>query len=183
MDRTLVVASLMIALLITAKSWMTEREYCVPCSMFVFLLILKPTSHLVSICSFSCLCKTTVTEDVVFHSVEGLSPSNILSNLTIGSRPPAEGSTTFAGDGFQYHLMGSALDENTIFEVNTKGKTIFLKNVRSTVHIQGWEYMAPTIYEAESARIHNAVSIYIRVFQASCTITQMNYPCFTDLDL
>ena len=104
MDRTLVVASLMIALLITAKSWMTEREYCVPCSMFVFLLILKPTSYLVSICSLSCLCKTTVTEDVVFHSVEGLSPSNILSNLTIGSRPPAEGSTTFAGDGFQYHF-------------------------------------------------------------------------------
>ena len=43
--------------------------------------------------------------------------------------------------------------------------------------------MAPTIYEAESARIYNAVSIDIRVFQTSCTITQMDYPCFTDIDI
>ena len=138
------------------------------CSMFVVQLILKSkqTSHFVSIYSLSCQCKTTVTNDVVFHSGEGLSASDILSNLTIGSRPPAEGSTVFAGEGFQYHLMGSVLDENTIFEVETKGRTLYLKNVRSTVHIQGWESIVPKIYEAESARVYNAVSIYMRVFQA-----------------
>ena len=154
------------------------------CSMFVVHLILKSkqTSHFVSIDSLSCQCKTTVTNDVVFHSGEGLSVSDILSNLTIGSRPPAEGSTIIAGDGFQYHLTGSVVDENTIFEVNTKGRTLYLKNVRSTVHIQGWESIVPKIYEAESARVYNAVSIYIRVFQALLYHHSNGYPYFIDCD-
>lgn len=105
----------------------------------------------------SCLCKAMVVETVVFDSIQGLSKDAILSNLHIGSLP-AEGSVEFTGNGFKYHVAGSFVDDNTGFEVQSKGKTLFLKNIRSTVHLQGWELMTPEIYEAESANLFNVVS-------------------------
>lgn len=99
--------------------------------------------------------------------MQGLSAAEVLSSLFIGSNRPAAGSTAFTADGFKYHIVGSDIDENTIFEVKTKGKTLFLKNIRSTVQLQGWESMAPVIFEAEHATLHNAVST---ITEISCLL-------------
>ena len=119
-------------------------------------------SILIHLFVYSCLCKTIVVESAVFEDVQGLSAADVLSSLFIGSSGPAAGSTTFTADGFKYHLLGSSIDEKTVFEVETKGRTLFLKNIRSAVHVQGWESMTPATFEAEGAMIHNAVSTHAK---------------------
>jgi hypothetical protein len=67
---------------------------------------------------------------------------------------PAEGSTILPGDGFIVHVLGT-VDGSSVFEVEDKGRTLFLKNVRSTVSLQGWETLPPQIHEAEDATLFN----------------------------
>ena len=103
--------------------------------------------------------------------MQGLSSDVIIGSLFIGAVGPPEGSASSIGDGFKYHRVGDIVDENTVFEIESKGRTLFLKNVRSTVHLQGWESITPEIHEAESAAYFNAVSI--NVWQvSSVSITQ-----------
>jgi hypothetical protein len=86
-----------------------------------------------------------------------------LDNLFIGATGPQEGSTSFTGDGFKYHTVGGGIDSSMVFEVETKGKTMILKNIKSTVHLKGWSGKTPEIYEAESATIYNAVSSFLSI--------------------
>ncbi|KAL3778843.1 hypothetical protein ACHAWO_009699 [Cyclotella atomus] len=82
-----------------------------------------------------------------------------LDNLFIGATGPQEGSTSFTGDGFKYHTVGGGIDSSMVFEVETKGKTMILKNIKSTVHLKGWSGKTPEIYEAESATIYNVTVV------------------------
>jgi hypothetical protein len=83
-----------------------------------------------------------------------------MSKLSIGAYGPRDNSlATDLGSGLKVHMVGGITDANTVFEVNDKGRTLFLKNLRSTVKIEGWT-MTPQIYEAEAATFLNAVSEY-----------------------
>lgn len=95
----------------------------------------------------------------MFSSLDGLTKEQILSNVFIGSIGPADGSTNLIGDGFTAHVVGGSIDESTVFEVQDKGRTLFFKNIRSTVSLQGWQTLPPQTNEAESATLFNAVSI------------------------
>lgn len=80
-----------------------------------------------------------------------------MSELSIGAFGPRENSVaTDLGSGLKAHRTGGITDANTVFEVQDKGRTLFLKNLRSTVKIEGWT-MTPQIYEAEAATFANAV--------------------------
>ena len=105
----------------------------------------------------SCLCKTTVTDSVVFTDMS-VSKEDVMSQLFIGALSPHDGSVaTNLENGVTVHTVGGVVDEVTVFEVRDKGRTMYLKNILSTVSLQGWE-MTPRIYEAEDATINNAVS-------------------------
>jgi hypothetical protein len=107
--------------------------------------------------SSSCVCKTFVTDNVVFSSTNNVSTTNVLSQLFIGAVGPQAGSVpTNLANGLTVHVAGGIIDRETVFEVQDKGRTLFLKNTRSTVTLEGWT-MTPQIYEAEDATINNAV--------------------------
>lgn len=106
----------------------------------------------------SCLCRTIVTDSVVFTDLVLVTKDIVMSNLSIGALGPQDNSqVSDLGSGMKVHRIGGKTDENTVFEVQDKGRTLFLKNVRSTVKIEGWT-MTPQIYEAEAAMFSNAVS-------------------------
>lgn len=106
----------------------------------------------------SCLCRTIVTDSVVFTDLVTVTKDNAMSNLSIGALGPQDNSQVHdLGSGLKVHRIGGKTDENTVFEVQDKGRTLFLKNVRSTVKIEGWT-MTHQIYEAEAAMFSNAVS-------------------------
>ncbi len=106
-------------------------------------------------CSSSCLCKTFVTEGVVFNTTN-VSKENVMSQLFIGALgPPADSVPTSLSFGLSVHIVGGNIDADTVFEVQDKGRTLYLKNTRSTVSLVGWT-MTPQIYEAENATISNA---------------------------
>ena len=115
----------------------------------------------------SCLCKTKVTDSIVFESIETISKEDVFSDLFIGASGPQEGSVPSTGNGFIAHLVGGVIDEKTVFEVEDKGRTLFLKNVRSTVNLEGWK-MNPRIVEAENAIIFNSVSFEFVMIDGSC---------------
>ena len=103
-----------------------------------------------------CVCKTTVTESVVFDDLS-MSKDDILSQLYIGATSiPANSNPTCIPDcdNWEYiaHSMdGNAVDADTVFEVTDfAGRRFLLKNTVSTVGLDGWR-MSPEIYEAESA--------------------------------
>ena len=106
----------------------------------------------------SCLCETTVTEEPVFSSTGAVSKAAIMSQLFIGAYGPPSGSAPIQGEGFTAHIVNGVMDKRTVFEVQHKGKRLFLKNIRSTVGLRS--DVEPTmIYEAEDATIVNAVSL------------------------
>lgn len=106
----------------------------------------------------NCLCKTTVTESVVFENLS-ITKEDVMSQLFIGALGPPDGSNaTNITEDIRAHTVGDVVDEFTVFEVRDKGKTIYLKNIISMVSLQGWE-MTPQIYEAEDATVFNAVSL------------------------
>lgn len=138
-----------------------------------------PDSYRTSI--FSCLCKTNVVENVVFDSVQELSARDIMDNLFIGATGPQKESMSFTGDGdgFKYYTVGNNIDSSTVFEIETRGgKTVFLKNIESKVHLQGWSLKTPEIFEAESATLYNAVSTfrsrYITFLQHSYSVLHLD---------
>jgi uncharacterized protein (DUF1501 family) len=45
------------------------------------------------------------------------------------------------------------VDDKAVFEVEDKGRTFYLKNIRSIVSLEGWALASPQIYEAEEAII------------------------------
>jgi hypothetical protein len=92
---------------------------------------------------------------VVFTDTN-ISKENVMSKLFIGALgPQADSVPTNLGIGFTAHIAGSIIDGDTVFEVQDKGRTIYLKNTLSTVSLEGWT-MVPQIYEAEAATISNA---------------------------
>jgi hypothetical protein len=107
-------------------------------------------------CSPSCLCKTAVTDSVVFTNAN-VSKEDVMSQLFIGALgPPVDSVPTSLGVGLSVHIVGGVIDGDTIFEVQDKGRALYLKNTRSTVSLKGWA-MVPQVYEAEDATIINAV--------------------------
>jgi len=103
----------------------------------------------------SCLCKTTVTDSAVFTNIN-VSKENIMSQLFIGAQGPQDDSTrTDIDDNVAVHRVGGNVDRSTVFEIRDKGRTMYLKNMLSTVNLEGWS-MTPQIYEAEEATISNA---------------------------
>ncbi|KAL7542550.1 hypothetical protein ACHAXR_011864 [Thalassiosira sp. AJA248-18] len=106
----------------------------------------------------SCLCKTTVTESVVFADINSVSKDDVMSQLFIGALAPQDGdgsTETVLGNGVTVHVVGGNVDTSTVFQIEDKGRTIFLKNTLSTVSLAGWA-TTPQIYEAEDATINNA---------------------------
>ena len=80
-----------------------------------------------------------------------------MSQLFIGALgPPADSVPTSLSFELSVHIVGGNIDGDTIFEVRDKGRTLYLKNTRSTVSLKGWT-VAPQIYEAEDAIISNAI--------------------------
>jgi hypothetical protein len=105
----------------------------------------------------SCLCKTETTESIVFSTISGITKDQVLSQLFVGAANVPGDSVATIGNGFTVYLVGGIIDKSTVFEVEDKGRTFLLKNIRSTVGINGWE-MPPKIFEAESATIFDSVS-------------------------
>ena len=106
----------------------------------------------------SCLCKTTVSENVVFTDLVGITKEDAMSQLFIGSLGVPEGSVaTNLGNDLKAYVVDNSVNDSTVFEVLDKGRTMYLKNIIYSVGLEGWE-MVPLIYEAEDAEINNAVS-------------------------
>ena len=87
-----------------------------------------------------------------------VSKENVMSKLFIGALGPQAGSEPISlGIGFTAHVVGveGIIDGDTVFEVQDKGRTIYLKNTLSTVSLEGWT-LVPQIYEAEAATMSNA---------------------------
>ncbi|KAL7537288.1 hypothetical protein ACHAXR_008774, partial [Thalassiosira sp. AJA248-18] len=104
----------------------------------------------------SCLCKTAVEESVVFTH-DSVSKEDVISQLFMGVLGPPDGSNaTVIANDLTVHTIGDNVDASTVFEVEDKGRTLFFKNVLSTVSLEGWETL-PEIYEAEDATMNNAV--------------------------
>lgn len=123
----------------------------------------KRLTHYFTILHRSCLCKTVVTDSIVFTDISGLSKDLVTSQLFIGALGPAQGSApTSITPDLTVHMVGGVVDDATVFQVNDKGRTFYLKNVLSTVSLEGWE-MVPTVYEAESAARGNAVSFALSI--------------------
>ena len=83
----------------------------------------------------SCLCKTTVVESVVFDDVASISKMGVMSKLFIGAAGNPSDSVASVGDGFISHIVAGNVDASTVFEVQDKRKTFFLKNIRSIVKL------------------------------------------------
>ncbi|KAL7543207.1 hypothetical protein ACHAXR_012486, partial [Thalassiosira sp. AJA248-18] len=103
-----------------------------------------------------CLCKTIVTESIVFTDTT-VSKEDVMGQLFIGAYGPGDSSApTDLENGVTVHIVGSNVDEHTVFEVQDNGQTMYLKNVLSTASLEGWT-LPPQIYEAEDATISNAI--------------------------
>mmetsp|Transcript_30664 Transcript_30664/g.64801 ORF Transcript_30664/g.64801 Transcript_30664/m.64801 type:complete len:611 (+) Transcript_30664:516-2348(+) len=102
-----------------------------------------------------CLCRTSVSESVMFTDIVNVSKEDVMSQLFLGVLGPQQGSApTNITDDLTVHMIRGNLDSNTVFEVQDMGRTLYLKNTLSTVRVEGWT-MPPQIYEAEDA-ISNA---------------------------
>lgn len=108
-------------------------------------------------CKFSCVCKTSVTESVVFTDTSNVSKEDVMSQLFIGALgPPANSVPENLGVGLVAHKVGGIVDGTTVFQVEDKSRTMYVKNLVSTVNLQGWAAV-PEIYEAEGASLLNNV--------------------------
>lgn len=106
----------------------------------------------------SCVCKTTVTESVVFDSIDNIDKEQVMSQLFVGALGPDPTSVSITGSGFTAHAVNGQIDASAVFEVQDKGRTFFLKNIVSEVHLHGWEAV-PIILEAEGATVLQNVTI------------------------
>lgn len=98
-----------------------------------------------------------MSESVVFTDTN-VSKEDITSQLFIGAQGPEDGSTPLdLGNDVIVHTVGSEVDGSTVFQVEDKGRTMYLKNLVSTVSLEGWT-MPPVIHEAEDMIMNNAVS-------------------------
>ena len=94
----------------------------------------------------------------MFTDIAGITKENVTSSLFIGASGPQESSdATVIDDGLTAHVVGGTVDASTVFEVQDKGRTLFFKNILSTVSLEGWTAMPPTIYEAEDATLSNVL--------------------------
>ena len=99
-----------------------------------------------------CVCKTSVSESAVFDSIVNVDKEQVMGQLFIGAMGPEATSVPNSGTGFTAHVVNGLIDTSTVFEVEDKGRTFFLKNIVSEVHLNGWEAV-PTILEAEDAAV------------------------------
>lgn len=83
-----------------------------------------------------CLCPTAVSTSAVFDRIESITKADVMSQLFLGARGPPDDSVPIVGDGFKVHAASGKIDEDVVFEVEDKGRTLFLKNVRSTVTLE-----------------------------------------------
>ena len=95
----------------------------------------------------NCVCRTSVLESVVFTDTIGITEELVLSELKLGSfGPHADSVSTNLNNVVTVHKVAGAVDELTVFEIMYRGKTMYLKNIRSTVTLYGWE-TTPKVYE------------------------------------
>ena len=106
----------------------------------------------------SCVCRTSVSESVVFQSIENIDKMQVMNQLFLGALGPDAASTSTEGNGFVAHIVNETVDASTVFEVQDKGRTFFLKNIRSEVNLFGWEFL-PIIFEAEDAAVLQNVTV------------------------
>lgn len=117
--------------------------------------------------SGDCLCKTTVAENVVFNDLVNVSKEDVMAQLFIGAAGAPDGSASNdLGNGVTAHSVNGNIDTSTVFQVEDKGRTLFLKNVLSTVSLEGWT-MPPQVYEADVATVVNAVSLS-NIYRNAC---------------
>ena len=103
----------------------------------------------------SCVCRTSVSESTVFDSID---KEQVMAKLFLGAIGPEVASIPTSGAGFIAHVVDGLIDASTVFEVEDKGRTFYLKNIVSEVHLHGWEAV-PTLYEAEDATVYQNVTI------------------------
>jgi hypothetical protein len=106
----------------------------------------------------SCVCRTSESESIVFNSIEAIDKEQVMNQLFIGALGPEAGSIPTNGAGFIAHVVDGIVDASTVFEVMDKGRTFFLKNIRSEVHLSGWEFL-PVTLEAEDAAVLQNMTI------------------------
>jgi cullin-associated NEDD8-dissociated protein 1 len=92
-----------------------------------------------------CLCDITISEELVFASLPNV--SEVLSQLFIG------GFDVSISDGYTllesnvgvkvYERLGGGYNIDTLFEVEYFGESLFLKNMRSIVHIGEYSFRNP----------------------------------------
>jgi len=106
----------------------------------------------------ACLCQTSVAEEAVFSSADVFDAADIISSLRVGHIDPAEFDPVafveeVGADFTAYVKSEGSYDADTVFKVadEVTGRTLFLRNVKSTVNLQGWNF-EPTIFEAETAK-------------------------------
>ncbi len=116
----------------------------------------------------SCVCKTSVSESTVFDSIDNVDKEQVMSQLFLGAIGPDATSVPISGAGFIAHVVDGLIDASTVFEVEDKGRTFYLKNIVSEVHLNGWEAV-PIILEAEDATVFQNVTI-----QESTTLSASN---------
>lgn len=106
----------------------------------------------------SCVCRTSVSESIVFNSIDNIDKEQVMAKLFLGAIGPEVASIPTSGAGFVAHVVDGLIDASTVFEVEDKGRTFYLKNIVSEVHLHGWE-AAPTLYEAEDASVFQNATI------------------------
>ena len=69
-----------------------------------------------------------------------VSKENVMAQLFIGALGPQAVSTAISllDSGLTIHRVGNVTDHNTVFEVQKRGRTMYLKNMRSTVSLKGF---------------------------------------------
>lgn len=84
-----------------------------------------------------------------------------MSNLFIGTfgPPDANSSSTTQAEGYTAYVANNVVDENTVFLVAKNGRDYYLRNLVSTVTVEGWQDLTPQIYEAEDAVLTNVVCL------------------------
>jgi len=115
----------------------------------------------VSLDGHSCYCKAAVEGTPFYSSLDNITREGILSNLFIGTfgPPDANSSSTTQAEGYTAYVANNVVDENTVFLVAKNGRDYYLRNLVSTVTVEGWQDLTPQIYEAEDAVLTNVVCL------------------------
>lgn len=101
----------------------------------------------------SCVCRTSVSESAAFNDGDYFEKAEVMDKLFLGAIGPEPNSVPVPYEnGLTVHKVNGLIDTSTVFEVQDKGRTFFLKNLESKVTLSGWSF-APIILEAENAMI------------------------------